>query len=277
MLVSLNGTFIPHEDAQLSITDGGFLYGDTLFETLKAQGTRILLLNEHLDRLQLSARLLNFPCDRQRIETACQQLAAALTAPLSRIRLTLSRGSHQRLALPGKEKGWFLLTATEMSEITTEERQAGAICVLAPNQRVNPLDHLPQMKRGNYVDCLYAADYARQQGAREALFIDPDGFLQEGSTSNLFALLDDRLVTPPIDKTILAGIMRREVIDAATELGILVVERKLHMEEVTTAEEVFLSNSLIDVFPVSSIDGQSVRRGSCWEMILKTVQLRIET
>lgn len=277
MLVCRNGTFIPHEDAHLAINDGGFLFGDTLFETLKARGQKILLQDEHLDRLELSAKLLNFPCERKQIETSLRQLAKALTAATSRIRLTLSRGRYQGLSLPDQTEGWYLLTAVPMSEVSTTERETGAACVITPNQRVNPLNHLPQMKRGNYADCLYAADYARQKGAREALFIDTEGNLLEGSTSNLFALIDQQLITPPLGQTVLAGIMRRQIIDAATELGIPVSERSLKREELATAEEAFLCNSLIDLLPLATLDAQPLQRGENWRLLLKTLQMRIET
>lgn len=277
MLVCVDGTFIPHEDARLPINDGGFLFGDTLFETLKARGQKILLQSEHLDRLEHSAKLLDFPIGRSRIEISLQQLAKALTAPTSRIRLTLSRGRCQGLDFPATENGWYLLTATATNEPTASERETGAACVIAPNQRVNPLSHLPQMKRGNYADCLYAANYAQQKGAREALFADPAGNLLEGSTSNLFALIDHRLVTPPLGRTILSGIIRRQVIAAATELGIRVDERNLHQDELATATETFLCNSLIDILPVASLNGQPLNQAKNWKLLIKTLRMRIET
>jgi len=168
MLVCLNGNFIAHEHARIPINDGGLLFGDTLFETLKARGKKILLVNEHLDRLQLSAKLLDFPCDRKQIEFSIQQMSNALTTATSRIRLTIGRGQHQGLAFPEPEQSWFLLTATAFTEPTEAERHNGSACVIAPNRRVNPVDHLPQMKRGNYTDCLYANNFARIRGAREA-------------------------------------------------------------------------------------------------------------
>lgn len=276
MLVCLNGQFIPHEHASLSTGDGAYLFGDSLFETIKARGKKILLRMQHLDRLEQSAQLLTFPFQRQAIETALHQLAEHLSAPCSRLRLTLSRGDHQGLALPKPARGWFLLTAVPYRETTAQEREDGVSCVLAPNHRVNPLDHLPQLKRGNYADCLYAADYARRKGAREALFVDTDGTLLEGHSSNIFALINRRLVTPPLGHLVLDGIMRRQVISAATELGILVVERPLKLEEVSPAEEVFLTNSLIDLLPVCEIEGKPIKRGECWREIRETLRLRIE-
>ncbi|WP_303720829.1 aminotransferase class IV [Malonomonas rubra] len=277
MLVCLNGTFIPHEVAQLPITDGGFLFGDTLFETLKAFDQKILLVKEHLDRLQLSAELIDFPCDRKRIETSLHQMANSLSAPVSRVRLTLTRGTFQGLTFPTPETGSYLLTAIKMEEISEPEREIGAACVTAPNQRINPLSHLPQMKRGNYSDCLYAANYARTKGAHEALFVDPNGNLLEGSTSNLFALIDDKLLTPPLGQTVLAGVMRRQIIDAAAELGILVCEKEITKKELLEAEEAFLCNSLIDILPLASLDGKPLKRGCTWKTILKTLKMRIDT
>ncbi|MDX2496119.1 MAG: aminotransferase class IV [Desulfuromusa sp.] len=276
MLICLNGTFISHEEA-ISINDGSFLFGDTLFETIKAQGQKILLLPQHLDRLEQSAQLLDFPCDRQKIEASLQQTAAALKSPASRIRLTLSRGDFTGLAWPPPEQSRFIITATEYSEFSADERRAGAACIVAPNQRINPVNHLPQMKRGNYADCLYAANYALQSGAREALFIDQQQNILEGNTSNLFAIIDDRLVTPPTGTLVLNGIMRQQVIDTAAELGILVIERELPMIELMQAEEMFLTNSLIDILPIYSIDGQTVSRGDNWKSLLKTLWMRIET
>lgn len=277
MLVCLNGKFIPHEDAQLPISDGAMLFGDTLFETLKAHGSKILLQDEHLDRLVLSAKLLDFPCNRPRIENSLQQLANALSTPSSRLRLTLGRGQHNGLPFPNPDASWFLLTATAYTEPGDVEREAGAACVVAPNRRVNPLSHLPQMKRGNYADCLYAANFARSKNAREALFVDPDGTLLEGSTSNLFALLDGKLITPPLGQEVLAGVMRRQVINAATELGLLVAERPLQRDQLLHAEEAFLCNSLIDILPIASLDSQAIARGRYWQKILKTLKLRIVT
>lgn len=277
MLVCLNGTFIPHEDARVPINDGGFLFGDTLFETLKAHEQKILLKTRHLDRLEQSAQLLNFPWDRQKIESSLRQMAAALKYPTSRIRLTLSRGGFQGLSWPAAEQSWFLLTATEYDEPTDTERQSGAACIIAPNRRINPVSHLPQMKRGNYADCLYATNYARKSGADEALFIDQNQHVLEASISNLFAIIDDRLITPPTGTLILEGIIRQQVINTAAELGIIVSERELPLGELMQAQEAFLTNSLIDILPISSIDGEKINRGTVWKSLLKTLWMRIET
>ncbi len=276
MLTCLNGMFIPHEEATISISDGGFLFGDTLFETLKAKKQKILLLPQHLDRLEQSTELLNYPYDRQKIESSLQHMAAALKFPAARIRLTLSRGKFSGLTWPAPEQSQFLITAVEYSELTDDERQIGATCVIAPNQRTNPVSHLPQIKRGNYADCLYAINYARQSNAGEALFVDPSQNILEGSTSNIFAIFDNRLITPPLGTLVLDGILRQQVIKAAAELGILVTECNLPIARLHQADEVFLTNSLIDILPVASINEKALSRGDYWKSLLKTLRMRIE-
>ncbi len=277
MLVCLNGKFIPHEDANLSINDGAFLFGDSLFETLKGQQQKILLQKQHLDRLEQSAQRLGFPCDRKKIEIALAQIAAALKSPCSRIRLTLSRGPFDGLAWPQTEHSWFLITASDYAELTDHDRRIGAKCIIAPNQRINPTSHLPQMKRGNYADCLYAKGYAQKSGAQEALFIDQHQNVLEGSTSNIFALRGDHLITPPADTLVLNGIMRQQVIKAAIELGMKVDEHEIPLNDLLQSDEAFLTNSLLDLLPVSNIDEHPINQGEIWISIIKTLKMRIET
>ena len=104
MLVSLNGKFIPREEARVALNDTALLYGDSLFETLHAERHSILLQREHLDRLCLSAALLDFPCARQRLEAALAQMGAVLQHEVSRLRLTLGRGPARGFHLPQKSE-----------------------------------------------------------------------------------------------------------------------------------------------------------------------------
>jgi branched-subunit amino acid aminotransferase/4-amino-4-deoxychorismate lyase len=267
MIINIDGSFIDPKEACLPLDDGSVLFGDTLFETLKAKDGRIRFLEAHLDRIELAARLLAFPFARQPTREALLATAQRLPAPVARLRLTLTRGSFAGLQLPPVARGRFFIQARPYEEPTPSERDAGAACVVAPNRRVNPLSHLPQMKRGNYADCLYAADFARRRGAREALFISAEGCVLEGATSNLFALQGDVLITPPAGELVLAGIMRRQVLRAAAGLGLKVAERDLLLDELFEADEVFLSNSLIDLLPVSQLEGRPLRRGTLVERL----------
>ena len=262
MIVNIDGAFVDPKEAYLPLDDGAVHFGDTLFETLKARDGRIRFLEVHLDRMELAACLLAFPFERQAVREALTATAQRLDATVGRLRLTLTRGTFSGLHLPPAAQGRFFILARPYIEPTASERATGVACIIAPNRRVNPLSHLPQMKRGNYIDCLYAADFARRRGAREALFVSAEGCVLEGATSNLFALQGDTLVTPPAGELVLAGIMRRQVLRAAADLGLQVEERDVRLGELFAADEVFLTNSLIDLLPVSQIEGRPLRRGT---------------
>lgn len=261
MIVNLDGQFVVPEEARLPVDDGAVLFGDTLFETLKARGRTIRFLEEHLDRIELATRLLAFPFSRTPVKEALLATAARLEAPVSRLRLTVSRGSFAGVAFPPAERGRFVISAAPYREPTGTGRAAGIDCLFAPNRRVNPLSHLPQMKRGSYADCLYAANYARRRGAREALFATEDGLVLEGATSNLFLLRGRTLVTPAAGGLVLAGIMRRQILSAAERLGYGSEEREISADELFAADEVFITNALIDLLPVASVEGRPLKRG----------------
>jgi len=274
MIVNMNGRFVEPAEARVSINDGGFLFGDTLFETLKARAGVIRFLDEHLDRIELAAGLLAFPFTRDKVEEVLREAAEFIDAPVARLRLTITRGPFSGLDFPDGKQGEFIIQARQASEPTAEERRAGADCLFAPNARVNPLSHLPQMKRGNYADCLYAANFARRRGAREALFVDAEGNLLEGATSNLFVLREGTLVTPPAGELVLAGIMRRQVLKAAAALGLPAEERPLTTAELYDADEAFLTNAMIDLLPIAKVEGRPLRRGTVWEELLRAVESR---
>ncbi|WP_020675511.1 aminotransferase class IV [Geopsychrobacter electrodiphilus] len=276
MLLSLNGQIITPEAARLPLDDAALLYGDSLFETFRAEENRVLLQTEHLDRLCLSAQLLDFPCDRSRLEDALTQMAAALDQPCSRLRLTLGRGTTTSFQLADGHDSWYTLTAVAATSISAKERETGAACVLAPNSRSNPLDHLPQMKRGNHADCLYAADFARRHNAREALFVD-QGLIIEGSSSNIFALYGETLFTPPLGKLVLGGVTRKALIATATEYGLKLKEEALPLERLYAANEVWLSNAMTELLPVASINAKPIKRATRWQEIHHLYKLRTET
>jgi branched-chain amino acid aminotransferase len=268
LIYNLNGQFVDTDEAKLACNDSAVLFGDSLFETLKVQDGHIQFIDEHLDRLELAARLLNFPCNRAALRNALLKTTTRLAAPVGRLRLTLSRGPMNGLALPAPDSGHFFISASPYQEPDSAERQQGAICVFAPNRRVNPLSHLPQLKRGNYADCLYAADYARRKGAREALF-NEDGRVLEGATSNLFVIKNDTLFTPPAGELVLAGIIRRQVLLAAETLELPAREQPIPVDELFNADEAFLTNSLVGLLPIARIESRPINGGP-WTARLAT-------
>jgi branched-subunit amino acid aminotransferase/4-amino-4-deoxychorismate lyase len=272
MIVNFNGRFVAPAEACLCVNDGAFLFGDTLFETIKARGRTIRFLEDHLDRIELASRMLAFPFSRKQTEQALMATAERLESPVSRLRLTVSRGAFAGLAFPSPQQGNFVVSAVPYSEPTDEERAEGVACVFAPNQRVNPLSHLPQIKRGNCADCLYAANHARSKGAREALFATTEGLVLEGATSNLFMVHSGILITPPAGKQVLAGIMRRKVLEAAKAEGIRTEERSVPVAAIYEADEAFITNALIDLLPAASLEGRAIPRGPLTGILRRAIE-----
>ena len=272
MIANHNGRFINSTDPIITGQDGAWLYGDTLFETMKAKDGHIYFLSRHLDRLEYSAGLTDFPFDRTKIIEALDASLQQAEKTTQRIRLTISRGAHTSVAFPANDSGYFLIQVMPYEEPGEDEQTGGISCVLAPNRRVNPLSHCPQMKRGNYADCLYAANYARSKGAREALFVSRRGLLLEGATSNAFLIRNDTLITPTLGELVLRGIIRGLVLELAGEWGMRIESREVPLDEVYNADELFITNSLIDVLPVAEVDGRTVRKGPLTQKFLAALK-----
>lgn len=272
IIMNHNGNFID-ENNQAPFRGSAYLFGDSLFETMKVRDGKVLFLQEHLDRLTAGALLLGIPCSRRKLEAALLATLERSTSPVIRLRLTLARAPMSGLRFGKGQAAEFVITSQPYSEISETERQAGATCLTAPNQRVNPRSHLPQLKHGNYADCLYAWNYAQDNGAQEALFCTPDGYLLEGATSNLFIRQGNTLITPPLENLVLSGIMRSQVLRAASELGLVAKEEPITRQDLLNADEAFLSNSLIEVCPVAWWDDQHLKRGGVWKALLQQLMI----
>ncbi|MGK3967340.1 aminotransferase class IV [Sorangium sp. So ce118] len=286
-LVSIDGVILRPEEARVSVYDRGFLYGDSVFETIRTYGGEPFALDEHLARLERSAEriaiALPIPRDelgrevRALIRSATAAGAAAeagAAAPIeSYVRVMLTRGSGPLgldPALAGAPLRVILVEPLKplpgalyrdgISVITTRTQRAG--------------DAAPGAKISNYLESLLALREARAAGAHEALILDPSGHVVEGTTSNVF-LVERRppahegaedpghlLITPPKEAGILVGITRANVIDVAGELGMPVCCEPVTMSRLLAAEEVFITSSLREIVPVVRVDAHLVGAGA---------------
>ncbi|ORJ62994.1 hypothetical protein B5V00_02785 [Geothermobacter hydrogeniphilus] len=253
-IIISDGEPVTGGNLQVDVEDSGFLYGDSLFETLRAEQGELIWVGQHLERIETACRLSGILFDRQLAQQGLDEVCRRSGKTTARVRLTVSRGGPD-----GRPRQ--LVTACPYQPPATESYRNGVDCVYAANRRVNAVSHLPQMKRGNYADCLYASRQARAAGAFEALFIEPDGMLQEGAISNLFLLVDGVLLTPPAGDLVLPGIARAEILKAAKKIGLPVREQPLHRKLLADSAEVMLSNSLFGLIPVRSIAGHNLPRG----------------
>ncbi len=257
LLCWLNGVVQPLSQASVPVTDRGFLYGDSLFETIRVARARPLLLSAHLNRLQEGARALDFtlPAVWPELESACMRMIEANNLDEGVLRIALTRGIAARGPSPARAHSpTLLVTAGPLPPELPERRRRGCRIVLSPWRKPAP-DMLPSAaKTGNYLNSILAFQSALRQDADEALLLDAQNRIAECSYSNIFFGADGALITPSLDGGALPGIVRQQVLDLAGKMNLPVRERAIALADLSGMNEAFLTNSVIGVMPVASIE-----------------------
>jgi branched-chain amino acid aminotransferase len=271
-VVWIDGQRFSAESAQVSVFDRGFLYGDSVFETLRTYGKKPFALEEHLARLERSAErvLIRMPLDRDGFRREVTEALSAVDHDESLVRLMLTRGRGTSLGLdPGLATTPLRVLLVMPLPAPLEQKYADGIGVItyrAP--RLADGTAAAGAKVANYLAAVLAIDAARRASAEEALFVDPEQRVLEGSTSNVFAVIGGRLVTPPEDLGILPGITRARVLSLAAKRGLITEIRPVSVDELFTSEELFISSSIRELLPVVSVDGRRVGSGKPGEITL---------
>lgn len=263
--VLIDGSLVPLEQASVSVLDRGFLYGDSVFESLRTYAAKPFALDRHLARLQRSAERVKIrvPVSLAVLAEEVQRGLAALGASESYVRLTLTRGTGRALGLDPELSSAPLrvILITPFSPPPRELYEQGAFAITFRSERPSDAAGVADAKVGNYLLAVLAMDRAREAGAHEALIEDSHGQVLEGSTSNLFAVIGQRLVTAPESAAILPGITRSVVLELARARGLPLELRALHKAELPELEEAFICSSLRELVPVVRIDGHPVGPG----------------
>ena len=252
--VWLNDELAPMSQARVSVNDRGFLYGDGLFETLRADDGRVLFLPEHLERLAASARAfrLPFPAEVPWQERLAQLLTANdLGRGAARIKILLSRGEAAGLGLPSSSRPTLVIWGQPYTPPSPEEYAAGWPVVVFPEGRAT---FVGRHKSLNYLFYLAARQFALDRGAKEALILDPDGLVSEGAATSLVYLRQGRYYTPA-SASALPGV-------TLTVLGRRLAARGLTLDTCPTtvaqlqeADGLWLANSLMGLMPVAAVNG----------------------
>ncbi|MFC1963838.1 aminotransferase class IV [Chloroflexota bacterium] len=255
-IVYLNGELLPHSEAKVSIDDYGFLYGYALFETMRAYGGKIFLLERHLERLRASAGEIEIELTGIDFARACYQVLEANGLKNARLRLTVSRGEVDSFPGLGKKtEPTVLITARSYEGLPAQVYEKGYQAIIASIPRC-ALSPLSRLKTANYLTSVLAKTEAVAAGFEEALMLNERGKVAEGSISNVFLVQDDVLVTPPVASGILPGITRQVVMELAREMMIKVNEREVTLEELARCDEAFLTNSVIEIMPLVGVQHQ---------------------
>ena len=254
-IVYLNGSLVPRSQAQVSVYDQGFLYGYALFETMRAYHGRIFLLERHLKRLLSSAATIGLGSQLADIDMgkACVETLKANGLQDARLRLTVSRGEVD--SFPGTAENivpTVLVTAKNYSPLPPKIYDSGFRAGVSSLCRCSQ-SPLSGLKSANYLVSVLAKIEAEKLGLEEALLLNENGSLTEGSISNVFFVESDALVTPSLGSGILPGITREMVIELAEALGVKVSEGEVKLADLERFDEAFLTNSVIEIMPLVEV------------------------
>ena len=258
--VFLNDKLVDMEQAGISVTDSGFLYGAGLFETMRSRNEVVFRLQDHLNRLLLSAAALSIghSYDKPYLERAIGEVLAANQLRDARLRLTLTSGPLAESE--EQRKATLLITATEFQPYPADYYRTGVLVVLCPF-RQNATDPTCGHKTTSYYPRLLALNLAHQRKAAEALWFTSENHLAEGCVSNVFLVKESVLYTPSAQTPVLPGIARKAVLQLAQQQAIDAVEKDLTISDLLDAEEVFLTNVIMEVLPVMQVEKHLVGGG----------------
>lgn len=262
--IFLNGEFVTKENAVISVYDHGFLYGDGVFEGIRAYSGNIFRLKEHLDRLYDSAKsiMLTIPYTKEELTKIIIETLRRNHLYDGYIRLVVSRGVGDLGLSPYTCKQPTVIVIAEPLRIYPKEVYETGLDIITVPTRRNRNDVLsPMVKSLNYLNNVLVKIEATLAGVSEALMLNDQGYVAEGSADNIFIVKDNVIKTPPGYVGALVGITRNAIIDIATRKGYKVVETVFTRHEVYTADEVFLTGTAAEVVPVRKVDGRIIGDG----------------
>ena len=262
--IYINGQIVPQEDAKISVFDHGLLYGDGVFEGIRAYNGKIFTLDEHLDRLYDSATAisLKIPITKDEMADAIKQTMKANNLTDSYIRLVVTRGVGKLGLDPNKCATPQIIIITDTIELYPKalyEKGLDIVTVTTIRNHFSALD--PKIKSLNYLNNILAKIESIQAGAGEALMLNKDGYVAECAGDNIFIFKNNKLLTPPSSAGILVGITRNVVMKLATEMGVQVKEELMTRYDLYIAEECFLTGTAAEIIPVVRIDGRTIGTG----------------
>lgn len=256
----INGRFMPLSEACVSVNDRGFLFGDSVYEVARTYGGRIWALRRHLDRLARSLEAIEITgVDLDALRENMLEAYRRAAAPDAVIYVQISRGVAPRSHLPnGPMIPTVLVTVRPLDSPPAKSWRDGVAAILVPETRWARRD----VKSTNLLPNILAKQEAHRRGAFEAIFVTDEGWVDEGSSTNVFIVNSGIVRTPPKGHSLLPGITRDIVVETARREGIPVEELPVTREALLGSDEVFLTGTSSEVLGVVSIDGQQIGAGA---------------
>lgn len=264
--IFLNGEFIDsRERALVPLYDHGLLYGDGIFEGIRAYGGRIFRMQDHMDRLYHSARaiMLEIPYSKKELGEILLETVRRTGLEDAYIRLIVSRGPGDLGIDPRKcARPAVYIIASALALYPKEKYAKGLRCTIASTRRNRPDALNPQIKSLNYLNNIMAKIEAIHAGVDEAIMLNEAGYVAEGSADNIWAVLEGVMCTPPTHVGILDGVTRKVIMEICEEERIPWRERNMVVHDLIRSDEVFLCGTGAELIPVVEIDGRVVGSGN---------------
>jgi len=264
-LVYIDGEFLPKNDAKVSVFDHGLLYGDGVFEGIRAYHGKVFRLEPHIERLYDSAKAIGLviPVSPKEMTDIVIESCRRNGIANGYIRLVVTRGVGDLGLNPYLcPKATIICIAATIQLYPAELYEKGMEIVTVATPRNHPEAINPRIKSLNYLNNIMAKMEAIRAGVPEALMMNLQGFVAECTGDNFFLWRRGKLVTPPCTEGALEGITRNTVIDLARKKGIEVREERVSRFDVYTADEMFLTGSGAELIPVVKVDGRAIGRGN---------------
>jgi branched-chain amino acid aminotransferase len=262
--IFLGGQFVKKEDAVVSVFDHGFLYGDGVFEGIRVYSGNVFRLDAHLKRLYESAQsiMLKIPYTREEMTQLIVETIRKNQLESAYIRVVVSRGKGNLGLDPSScSSPNVIIIAEELSMYPKEFYERGIKIASVASRRNRPDVLSPQVKSLNYLNNILVKLEANQAGVQEALMLNDQGYVTEGSADNIFIVKNGVVFTPPVYLGALEGITRNAIIDVARAKGIEVRETPFTRHDVYVADEVFLTGTAVEVIAVVEVDSRQIQDG----------------
>lgn len=262
--IFLNGEFVQKQDAKVSVYDHGYLYGDGVFEGIRVYDGNVFRLKEHLIRLYESAKsiLLTIPYSLEELTKIVVDTVNRNNLHSGYIRLVVSRGEGNLGLDPTSCPRANVVVIAEQLALFPQELYENGMEIVTVATRRNRSDVLnPQIKSLNYLNNILVKIEAKLAGVQEALMLNDQGFVAEGSGDNVFLVKGNKLITPPSSAGALEGITRNAIMELGDTLGYEVEEKLFTRHDVYIADEVFLTGTAAEVIGVSKVDGRVIGDG----------------
>ncbi|KFN11079.1 MULTISPECIES: branched-chain-amino-acid transaminase [Paenibacillus] len=274
-VIYLDGEFVTKDQAKVSVFDHGFLYGDGIFEGIRIYNGNIFKCKEHLDRLYDSAKsiMLDIPLTYQEMEDALVETLRRNELRSGYIRLIVSRGAGNLGLDPNRCPKATVVIIVEQLAIYSEEAYKTGLKAVSVSTRRNVPDALnPKIKSLNYLNNVLVKIQSNLAGAGEAIMMNAQGYVTEGSGDNIFIVKNGVITTPPCYLGALEGITRQAIIEICERKGYKLKEEPFTLHDVYVADEVFLTGTAAEVIAVREVDGRIIGEGHAGPVTLKLLE-----